>query len=469
MGKYFGTDGIRGVANADLNAELAYRVGLAAALVLSEEARKRATESNVAPSSTGISSNKPMIVIGKDTRISCDMLEAAITAGMCAAGADVMALGIVPTPTVAFIAAATGADAGVVISASHNPYEHNGIKIFSGSGFKLSDEIEDRIEALIDDTSVTPGKLGGDIGKTIRRSSEYVDAYIAHVRGCMDGDVSNLRVVIDCANGASCRTALQIFDGFKELKLIGNEPDGVNINDGYGSTDMKKLSEAVLAGGYDIGIAFDGDADRCLIIDECGEMVDGDKIMAVCSDALKADGKLKNNGVAVTVMSNHGLNEFAGNHDITLHETKVGDRYVLEKMLELDLAIGGEQSGHVIFLEDSTTGDGQLTAVKFLSALARSGKNVSELASVMRTYPQVLINIPLKQGQKDALEQDSVLADAIREVSEKLGADGRVLVRASGTEPLFRVMTQASQEEIANKYALELVEIIERRAKEVSE
>ena len=469
MGKYFGTDGIRGVANEDLNAELAYRVGFATALVLSEEARTRANESSLERSSADISPGKPMIVIGKDTRISCDMLEAAITAGMCAVGANVMALGIVPTPTVAFIATATGADAGVVISASHNPYEHNGIKIFSGNGFKLSDDIEDRIEALIDDTSVSPGKLGGDIGKTIRRSSEYVGAYIEHVRGRMDGDCTNLRVAIDCANGASCRTAQQIFEGFKELKLIGNEPNGVNINDGCGSTDMRKLSEAVVSGGYDIGIAFDGDADRCLIVDECGEIVDGDKIMAVCADALKVDGKLKNNGVAVTVMSNHGLNEFAGNYGITLHETKVGDRYVLEKMLELDLAIGGEQSGHVIFLEDSTTGDGQLTAVKFLSALARSGKSVSELASIMRTYPQVLINIPLKQAQKDALEQDSVLAEAIREVSEKLGGDGCVLVRASGTEPLFRVMTQASQEEIANKYALELVEIIERRAKEVSE
>ncbi len=450
MGKYFGTDGIRGIANQELDAMLAFRAGQAAATVLAQNVK-----------------GKPLFTIGKDTRISGDMLEAALIAGLCSSGANVISLGVVPTPAVAYITKERGADAGIVISASHNPYEHNGIKIFNVNGFKLSDELENQIEYYIDHPEELVPKTYDEIGNVIKKNRKLVDSYINHIISCAENEIRDLKVIIDSSNGAAYRTVNEIFSSFPiELELIKDHPDGVNINEECGSTAPEHLSRMVVAGGYDVGIAFDGDADRCIIIDEKGGVVDGDKIMAICGVSMMKKGTLKQNTIVATVMSNLGFHEYASSRGLHVECTNVGDRNVLERMLEKGYNLGGEQSGHLIFLDDATTGDGQLAAVKFLSLLSASGKKVSELVSEIPTFPQVLKNVKIAGGneQKERVMAAPELAERIEQWEEKLGKRGRVLIRPSGTEALIRVMIEAENTEIANESADDLSKLIEELA-----
>ena len=446
MGKLFGTDGIRSIAGQTLTAELAFHVGQAVAAVLTEEKGSR-----------------PLITIGKDTRISSDMLESALMAGICSVGGDVMPLGTIPTPAVAFLTVQQQADAGIVISASHNPYAYNGIKVFNAQGYKLSDEMEGRVEDLILNHAKLPAAVDGAVGRRHHGMHALHSAYVQHLLGSIDCDLTGLRVLVDCANGAASATAPDLFAGLPlHADFIHREPDGVNINDGCGSTHLKSLSEGVVAGGYDLGIAFDGDADRCLLVDETGHTIDGDKVMAVCGADLRRHGKLSGNAIVATVMSNLGLHEYCRKEGIELVCTAVGDRHVLEKMLECGYAIGGEQSGHTIFREYATTGDGELTALQFLQALRRSGKRASELASCCPQYPQELINVAVSHvpGVKDAIMQDPALRHAIAQMEQELAGKGRVLIRPSGTEALIRVMVEAKTTEVARKVAEDLADLI---------
>lgn len=449
MGKLFGTDGIRGVVNAGLDADLAYKVGLAAATVLAKE--KQAGE-------------KPLVTIGKDTRISGDLLKGSLIAGLCTAGADVLDLGTLPTPGVAWVTVDTKADAGIVISASHNPFEHNGIKIFNGQGFKLSDALEEKIEEIVlFSHNDVPRKTHGEIGKFSYVARKASEDYIDHLASTVDADLGGLRILVDCANGAASATAARLFDRFDKLRtdVINADPDGVNINEKCGSTHMDSLAAMVKAGGYDIGIAFDGDADRCLAVDEQGNLIDGDQIMAACGLDMKQSGKLPGDTVVATVMSNIGLHAFVKEHGLKLECTSVGDRNVLECMLEKGYAIGGEQSGHMIFLEHATTGDGELTALQILALLWRSGKKASELFGECKRYPQILINVPIADNEaKQRVMAAQWLKDAICEQEKRLNGDGRILIRPSGTEALVRVMVEASDDEIAGAVANELANLI---------
>ena len=446
MGKLFGTDGIRGVVNAGLDAELAYKVGLAAAQVLREE-----------------NGTKPLVAIGKDTRISSDLLEGALVAGLCSAGSDVLHLGVVPTPAVAWGTVDRGAAAGVVISASHNPFEHNGIKIFNGQGFKLSDELEGRIEDIVLAGAQMPRATHEHIGKVFYTEDRARDDYIGHLAATVGGGLTGLRILVDCANGAASATAPQLFDRFEDLHcdVINADPDGININANCGSTHLDGLAAMVKAGGYDVGIAFDGDADRCLAVSEEGTPIDGDQIMAVCSRALKAEGRLKGNTIVATVMSNIGLHRFGAGNGIHVVCTDVGDRNVLERMLRDGFILGGEQSGHAIFLEHSTTGDGELTALQFLSVLQASGLRASELVRDCRQYPQVLVNVAVTDNaQKQRIMDSETLKAAISDREEALRDTGRILVRPSGTEALIRVMVEAETAQEAARCAEELANLI---------
>ena len=449
MGKLFGTDGIRGVVNAGLDADLAYKVGLAAAEVLAKGKQP---------------GEKPLVTIGKDTRISGDLLKGSLIAGLCTAGADVLDLGTLPTPGVAWVTVDEKADAGIVISASHNPYEHNGIKVFSGQGYKLSDAVEARIEEkILFGHNDVPRKTHGEIGKVSYVAPKASEDYIDHLESTIDSTLGGLRILVDCANGAASATAARLFDRFSKLRtdVINADPDGVNINEKCGSTHMDALAAMVRAGGYDIGIAFDGDADRCLAVDERGELIDGDQIMAACGLDMKRKGKLPGNAVVATVMSNLGLHLFAKEHGMDLECTSVGDRNVLERMLEKGYAIGGEQSGHMIFLEHATTGDGQLTALQVLALLKESGKRASEVFGICQRYPQVLINIPVADNdRKKAVMASQALADAVAAEEEKLAGEGRVLVRPSGTEALMRVMVEARDQDTAQAAAQRLADQI---------
>lgn len=445
MGKYFGTDGVRGVAGADLTCEMAMLIGRGAAAVLI--------------SSTG---HKPRILIGKDTRQSGDMLEAALTAGLCSVGADVESLGVVPTPAVAYLVRKYNADAGVVISASHNPMEFNGIKIFAGTGYKLPDDVENEIEAYIDNQCAgLKLATGDDVGRVTYRTDGIKD-YTDYLYESINGDLSGLNVCIDCANGASAAVARQLFPRLgAKCTFIGVEPDGKNINAGVGSTHLDNLEKAVIEGGFDCGIAFDGDADRCLMVDEAGEEIDGDQVIAACGLALKEAGELAGGAIVGTVMSNLGLHRFCKEHGIGLFCTSVGDRNVLEKMEECGYVIGGEQSGHTIFRRYATTGDGQLTALQFLDLLCRSGKKASELVGECKRYPQVLINVPVAdKAKKEAVLSAPALQSAVAEQEEKLAGNGRVLVRPSGTEALIRVMVEAQTEPVARETAELLANVI---------
>ncbi len=446
MGKLFGTDGIRGVVGENLTAGMAFRVGQAIAAVLEEETGRR-----------------PTVVIGKDTRISSDMLESALMAGLCDLGCDVKPVGTIPTPAVAYLARQEKADAGIVISASHNPYEHNGIKVFSGQGYKLSDEVERRIEEKILSDAPMKSRTRGEIGRRHHGMRQLKRDYIDFVASTVESDLAGLRILCDCANGAATATAPELFGRFKaHTDFLHRDPDGVNINSRCGSTHMKELSDAVVKGGYDVGVAFDGDADRCLLVDERGNPIDGDKVLAVCALDMKRRGKLNGNTIVATVMSNLGLHEFCRNSGIELVCTNVGDRNVLEEMLRHDFRIGGEQSGHTIFTELETTGDGEVTALQFLQVLARAGKSASALVSVCAAYPQVLVNVevPHSGGVKEAIMASDALKAAVEAEESALMGAGRVLVRASGTEALVRVMVEAKTTETADRVAKRLADFI---------
>ena len=444
MGKLFGTDGIRGVVGETLTAELAYQVGRAVTTVLTEEL-----------------GHKPIITIGKDTRISSDMLESALMAGICSVGGDVMPFGTIPTPAVAFLTVQEHADAGIVISASHNPYEHNGIKVFNGQGYKLSDEMEAKVEELILYHTNIPAKTHGEIGTRFHGMRQMKKDYIHHLYSTLDCDLTGLRVLVDCANGAASATAPQLF-GMLPLQadFIHAEPDGININTNCGSTHLESLAEGVVAGGYNLGIAFDGDADRCLLVDEKGNTIDGDKIMAVCATELRRQGKLNGNAVVATVMSNLGLHEFCKKNGMVLVCTDVGDRHVLEKMVECNYMIGGEQSGHMIFRQYATTGDGELTALQFLQALKLSGLQASELVSCCPQYPQELVNVKVAPDAKQRIMKSEDLWERVRSREDQLSGEGRILVRPSGTEALIRVMVEAKTTDIALDVANELADFV---------
>lgn len=446
MNQLFGTDGIRGIVGNNLTADMAFRAGQSIAAVLEEETGRR-----------------PVILIGKDTRISSDMLESALMAGICDLGGDVKPVGTIPTPAVAYLTVQEKADAGIVISASHNPYEHNGIKVFNGQGYKLSDQLESRVEEKILSGLPFAHRTGGEIGRRHHGMRQLKRDYIDFAASTIESDLSGLQILVDCANGAASATAPELFGRFKAHTVFMNrEPNGVNINNNCGSTHLEALSEAVVKGGYSIGVAFDGDADRCLLVDEKGDPIDGDQILAVCAMDLKRRGKLRGSTVVATVMSNLGLHEFCKNNGIHLVCTDVGDRNVLEKMLENDYRIGGEQSGHTIFTQLETTGDGEVTALQFLQVLANSKKSASELASICSVYPQTLVNVEVSHSReaKEAIMSSALLKDAVRKEEEYLKDNGRILVRPSGTEPLIRVMVEAKTRETAEAVAGRLADFI---------
>ena len=444
MGRLFGTDGARGVANAELTCETAMAIGRAAAMVLLE------TEGH-----------RPRVVIGKDTRISSDMLEAALVAGFCSVGADVSLLGVVPTPAVAYLVKQYGADAGVMISASHNPCEYNGIKLFNGEGYKLSDELEEEIEAIVLDGARTPPcPTGGDVGR-VSACKNAVEDYVRHLLSVTDVDLRGMRIAVDCANGSASATARKLFSSLgADCVFLNDQPDGTNINEGCGSTHIEQLSEFVKKLKFFAGVAFDGDADRCLAVDEQGNLVDGDKIIAALALDMKEKGELPGDAAVVTVMSNLGFFRCCEEKGITAVSTKVGDRYVLESMVKNGYAIGGEQSGHIIFRHHATTGDGQMSAVKLLAMCREKGWKLSRLAGVMERYPQVMLNVRATAEQKAKYTADEALAAEIRAAGESLGRDGRVLVRVSGTEPLLRVMVEGRDFDTINRLAVELAEKI---------
>lgn len=446
MGKLFGTDGIRGIANKELTAELAFKTGQSGAYVLTKAAARR-----------------PRILIGKDTRKSGDMLEAALTAGLCSMGAKVIPLGVIPTPAVAYLTRLYNADAGVVISASHNPCEYNGIKFFNGEGYKLSDEIENEIEEYIEGKKVidelpTHGKVG-----YVSANHNAVEDYVSFAISTIDTNLEGLKIAIDCANGASYQTAFKALNKLgANVEAIHNTPDGVNINDKCGSTHMKSLQDYVVSIGADIGIAFDGDADRMLAVDEKGNLIDGDQIMAACAYHMMQEGKLKKNTLVSTVMSNLGLFISGEKLGINIPRTKVGDRYVLEEMLDKGYCLGGEQSGHIIFLDYNTTGDGLVSALQFLSILKKTGKKASELASIVTVLPQALVNAKVKLENKATYMNVSEIAEEIEKLEKEFAGEGRVLIRPSGTEPLVRVMIEGKDQDYITKKATELAALIEK-------
>ena len=450
MGRLFGTDGARGIANSELTCELAMSIGRAAAYVLTKHSTVR-----------------PKVVIGKDTRVSSSMLEMALAAGMCSFGADVILVGFIPTPAVAYLIPEVGADAGVMISASHNPCEYNGIKIFDRFGYKLPDAIEEEIEAIVLDNAVSIDlPTGGDIGSIYSRH-DYRDKYIEHVVSTVeDGTrLDGMKIVIDCANGSASQTAERIFTSMgAQCHMLHNRPDGVNINEHCGSTHMDDLIDYVNAHDVDLGLAFDGDSDRCLAVDEKGKLIDGDKLIAIFAKELKRLGQLNGNTAVVTVMTNIGFKKFARENDIDIAETGVGDRYVLENMLKNDYSIGGEQSGHIIFKKYATTGDGQLSGLQFAAAMARTGKKASTLASVMTSYPQVLVNVTVTNDKKELVKTDDDIKNAIKAAENQLGDNGRILVRASGTEPLIRVMIEGENIVEIDKIANRVADIIKEKA-----
>lgn len=426
MGRLFGTDGVRGVANEKLTCSLAMKIGRAAATVL-----------------VGNTTHKAKVVIGKDTRLSGDMLEGALIAGLCSVGVDVELLGVIPTPAVAYLVRKYNADAGIMISASHNPYEFNGIKIFSGDGYKLPDVMEDEIESIIRGEKPSISCAYNALG-TVKRAENAAEDYIDYIAATIENRLDGMRVALDCANGSSSVTAEKLFKKLgAECFMLSDQPDGININDKCGSTHLENLKAYVVENQLDLGIAFDGDADRCLAVDENGNEVDGDFIMAICAYDMKARHVLKKNTLVGTVMSNMGLQVFCKENDIPFVTTAVGDRYVLEAMRQEGYCLGGEQSGHVIFLDYATTGDGELTGVQLLSLLKRTGKKLSEAAALMKKYPQVLINIPVIPNGGAVLEDEELKAN-LAETEKTLGDTGRILVRKSGTEPLVRVMLEGA-------------------------
>lgn len=447
MGRLFGTDGARGVANSEISCKLAMNIGKAAAMVLTNAEHRR-----------------PRVMIGADTRISGDMLVSAIACGLCSVGADVTLLGVLPTPAVAFLVKKYGFDAAVMVSASHNPCEYNGIKIFSGEGYKLPDALENEIEAIIlDAAAVPPVKLGGEVGR-ISRCETAVNDYISHLQSTVDVGFDKMKIALDCANGSASVTAQKLFSSFgAECDILSASPDGTNINRDCGSTHIEQLSKYVKENHLTAGFAFDGDADRMLAVDENGELVDGDKVIAICAHFMKQEGRLKKDTAVVTVMSNMGFLKFCEKEGVNSVAAKVGDRYVLENMLENGYNLGGEQSGHIIFLDYATTGDGQLTALQLLSIMKKTGKPLSQLAQIMRVYPQCLVNVRVSNMGKARFYDDEEIKNAVRQAEKQLGDSGRVLVRVSGTEPLVRVMLEGEDMRLIETLANEIAEVIKTR------
>jgi len=450
MPRLFGTDGVRGLANGALTADLALTLAQSAAVVLG---KGRVADGRRA------SGRRPMAVVARDPRISGEFLSAAVSAGLASSGVDVYDAGVVPTPAAAFLVADSGADLGVMISASHNPAPDNGIKFFARGGRKLPDEVEDRIEAYLTGEKLAP--KGGDVGR-IRRFADAEDRYLVHLLSTLPNRLDGLHVVLDCAHGAAAGISPQVFtDAGARVTVIGADPDGVNINDGVGSTHLDPLRAAVLEHGADLGIAHDGDADRCLAVDAAGEVVDGDRIMAILAVSMSQRGLLAENTLVATVMSNLGLHRAMGDHGIRVLQTAVGDRYVLEALDQHGLSLGGEQSGHVIMTQHATTGDGILTGLQLAAEIARTGRTLAELASVMTVYPQVLVNV--RGVDRERLDGDEAIAAAVRAVTERLGDAGRVLLRPSGTEPMVRVMVEAEDQAVAEAHAAELAGIVRER------
>ena len=448
MGKLFGTDGVRGVAGTELDCTLAYSVGKAGAIVLTRHKN---------------GDKAPTILIGKDTRISGDMLEAALIAGICSAGANVVRLGVVPTPAVAYLTRKYEADAGVVISASHNSMEYNGIKFFNYEGFKLPDEVEDEIEDLIlNDKLKNPEylKTGAEIGRVTVCETGIFD-YVAFAKSTVASPLTGLKVAVDCANGATYKTSVRTLSELgAELYVISDRPDGININANCGSTHMENLQKAVVEQKCDVGVAFDGDGDRMLAVDENGELVDGDKIMAICAKDMLSRGELSGKTVVATVMSNLGLTIAAKENGFSIKQTAVGDRYVLEQMKETGEVLGGEQSGHIIFLNYNTTGDGLVSALKLLEILKKSGKSMSELAGIMKVLPQVIVNATVPNDKKEAFHTHEGIKSEIEKLEKVLSGEGRVLIRPSGTEPLVRVMLEGKDIEFLEREANRLADYI---------
>lgn len=453
MGRLFGTDGARGVANTELTCELAMSIGRAAAMVLIETAGKR-----------------PTVVIGKDTRASSDMLEAALCAGLCSVGADVLLLGVIPTPAVAYLVGKYQAAAGIMISASHNPCEYNGIKLFDGNGYKLPDTLEAEIEAIVLDGKKTPpAPLGGEVGR-ILPSRAAVDDYVSHLLQTAPVDLRGMRIAVDCANGSASATARKLFSALgADCVYINDQPDGTNINDNCGSTHMEGLTELVKKLRFTAGVAFDGDADRCLAVDEKGNLLDGDKIIAALAYHYKERGQLPGDTAVVTVMSNLGFFRFCEEKNIHTVSTKVGDRYVLEEMRREGYGLGGEQSGHIILSQYASTGDGQLSALQLLCMARQQGWKLSRVGSLMERYPQVMVNVRADAAQKQRFNSSKTLQKAIRDADAGLGREGRVLVRVSGTEPLVRVMVEGKDFDQINALALELAAQIKAELNPVGE
>lgn len=447
MGKLFGTDGVRGIANRELTAELAFQIGQAGAYVLTKHTKEKAT-----------------ILVGKDTRVSGDMLEAALTAGICSVGGHVISLGVVPTPAVAYLTKKYHADAGVVISASHNPMEYNGIKFFNQDGFKLNDEIELEIEEYIFHHNEGISLMKGDQIGICSRCHEALDDYCDFIYSSVPLELDGMKIAIDCANGASSVVAEKTLKKMgASVTVIHNHPDGTNINADCGSTHMESICEIVKKIGADVGFAFDGDADRCLAVDENGAVVDGDVMMMICSSYLKKHGKLKGNTLVATVMSNLGLFIAAEKEEIRVEKTKVGDRYVLEEMRRSGYSIGGEQSGHIIYLDYNSTGDGLLSAVMLLKVMLEEGKPLSQLSQIMHVLPQALCNAKVKNEYKETFSKDPEIARAIKQLEEKFDGKGRILIRPSGTEPLVRVMIEGNDINEITADAKMLADMIQSR------
>lgn len=444
MGRMFGTDGVRGIAGAELTIELATQLGQAGAYVLTKEKEHQAT-----------------IIVGCDTRISGGMLANALMAGICSVGANAIYVGVVPTPAVAYLTRKHKVDAGVVISASHNPMEFNGIKFFNGEGYKLSDELEDEIEALIRNHMKDVAlPIGSGIGRIDYRF-DIRDEYVRFVKKCVPVDLSGMKIVADCAEGASYYTSVKALQELgADLVPIHVHPDGTNINANCGSTHMDELRGRVVYEKADIGLAFDGDADRLLAVDENGNIVDGDQLMAICANYMKEKGALKKDTVVVTVMSNLGFSIMGKEKGLHIEKTKVGDRYVLENMRENGYNIGGEQSGHIIFLDDNTTGDGLLSALHVLQVMVETKKTLSELASVMEIYPQALVNAKVPNHKKEHYMEYAEIAEAIAQLEKKFNGEGRVLIRPSGTEPLVRVMIEGKDQKEIEEEATKLAKLI---------
>jgi phosphoglucosamine mutase len=450
MARLFGTDGVRGLANGDLTADLALNLAQATAVVLTQgrsaEARRAA-------------GRRPVAVVARDPRVSGEFLLSAVAAGLASSGVDVLDAGVIPTPATAFRIASIEADFGVMISASHNPAPDNGIKIFARGGTKLPDIVEDRIEDSLGKPKLAP--TGGEVGR-IRRFADAEDRYVIHLLSSLPNRLDGIHVVLDCANGAAAGVSPEVFtDAGARVTVIGDDPDGMNINDGVGSTHLDQLAKAVIEAGADVGIAHDGDADRCLAVDAEGNIVDGDQIMAILALGMAERGALRERTLVTTVMSNLGLRIAMRENNISVVQTKVGDRYVLEQMNESKFSLGGEQSGHVIMSEFATTGDGILTGLHLVAQMARTGKSLKELAACMTVFPQTLVNV--RGVDHHSLDGDDVIAQAVQDAERLLGETGRVLLRPSGTEPMVRVMVEAADQSTADRHANALADVVRTR------